>query len=142
LFHGGQVVGDAGGEVGDDDLLIGIRLLGGTQARHYNFPEVPPAIISGFVFQDGSAIVLGDDLDPRDLREFRDGILTEDDTRLNGITLELRNILGLPFDSSRTLPGVYADGPDCDRVPTMSTRCSLRISSMAWTRQGRPVALL
>lgn len=111
LFHGGQIVGDSGGEVGGEDLLVGIVLTGGTDAQNYDFPEVPPAVISGFVFQDGSAIQSSVELDPRDLREFRDGVLTNDDTRLSGVTLELRNVLGLAFDASRALPGVYPDGP-------------------------------
>ena len=111
FFHGGQVVGDAGGEVGDDDLLVGITLLGGMHANHYDFPEVPPAMLSGFVFQDGDAIRLQENPDPRQLRSYRDGRLTDDDTRLESVTLELRNVLGLPFDASRALPGVYDDGP-------------------------------
>lgn len=101
FFHGGQVVGDAGGQIGDDDLLVGITLLGGTQAKNYDFPEVPPATLSGFVFQDGEAIQLQEDPDPRQLRIYRDGLLTADDRRLESVTLELRNVLGLPFDASR-----------------------------------------
>ncbi|MFK8111773.1 MAG: SdrD B-like domain-containing protein, partial [Rubripirellula sp.] len=119
LFHGGEVVGDSGGEVGDTDLLIGIELTGGTHADHYDFPEVPPATISGFVFQDGGAIRSADEIDPRDLRSFKDGLLTSDDTRLEGVTVELRNILGRPFDAIRALPGIYPDGPI--RVTTDAT---------------------
>lgn len=111
FFHGGQVVGNSGGNVGGDDLIVGIELFGGTKANHYDFPEVPPATISGFVFQDGDAIPLEQSPDPRQLREYRDGRLTEDDTRLQSVTLELRNVLGLPFDSSRALAGTYDDGP-------------------------------
>lgn len=111
FFHGGQVVGDMGGQVGGDDLLIGITLQGGTDAMDYNFPEVPPATISGYVFQDGDAIVLQQSPDPTTLREFRDGQRTVDDSRIEGVTLELRNVLGLPFDASRALSGVYPEGP-------------------------------
>ena len=110
LFHGGQVVGSEGGTVGEDDLLVGITLSGGTHAVDYDFPEVPPAMISGHVFQDGGAIVTSTPLNPEDLRDFRDGKLTEDDELLSGVTLQLRNVLGQPFDSSRALPGVYSDG--------------------------------
>ena len=111
LFHGGQNVGDLGGDVGGDDLLVGITLLGGQTGRNYDFFEVPPAVLSGYVFQDGDAIVSRGDIRPQDLRDYRDGKLTSDDTRLGGVTLELRNILGLPFDASRALPGIYDDGP-------------------------------
>ncbi|TWU60273.1 Serine-aspartate repeat-containing protein D precursor [Rubripirellula tenax] len=111
LFHGGQVVGDVGGSVGGDDWLVGIELRGGVDARHYDFPEVPPALISGHVFQDGEAIRLSGTPDAKDLRQYRDGELTPDDTLLGGVTIELRNLLGLPFLADRALPGVYEDGP-------------------------------
>ena len=111
LFHGGQRVGDAGGDVSGDDVIVGITLLGGQDAVHYDFPEVPPATISGFVFQDGDAIVSGDAIEADQLRQYRDGLLTEDDTRLGSVRLELRSILGQPFPADRALAGVYADGP-------------------------------
>lgn len=111
FFHGGQVVGDAGGRVGGDDLLVGITLLGGTQASHYDFSEIPPAMISGFVFQDGDAIRLLESFDPQQLRTYRDGRLTSDDARLGGVTIELRDALGLPYDAGRTLAGLDGDGP-------------------------------
>jgi serine-aspartate repeat-containing protein C/D/E len=111
FFHGGQIVGDAGGLADGDDLIVGIELLGGTDASGYDFPEVPPAMLSGFVFQDGAAMSLAEIPDPERLREFRDGRLTPDDRPLAGIKLELRNVLGLPIDSGRALPGVYANGP-------------------------------
>lgn len=107
LFQGGQVVGDLGGVVLGDDLIGGIVLLGGENGIRYDFPEVPPALISGFVFQDGNAIISADPIAPEDLRQFRDGLRTEDDSPLAGVTLELRNILGLPFASSSALPGIY-----------------------------------
>lgn len=110
FFHGGEVVGDLGGEIGDDDLLINIDLTNGRDGSGYDFPEIPPATISGFVFQDGDAIVTQQAPEATELRQFRDGVLTPDDTRLAGVTLELRNVLGQPFDASRTLPGTYSDG--------------------------------
>lgn len=111
FFHGGTVVGSAGGRVDADDLIVGITLLGGTTAINYDFPEIPPVMISGFVFQDGEAITIGAAPDPAELRNFRDGVRTQDDTPLAGVILELRTVTGLPFDASRALPGIYADGP-------------------------------
>lgn len=111
LFHGGQVVGDIGGEVGGDDFLVGISLVAGQHGHQYNFPEVPPAVLTGFVFQDGGAILTSENIDPENLRDYRDGKLTADDTRLAGVTLELRNVLGELFYSDRALPGTYSDGP-------------------------------
>jgi protocatechuate 3,4-dioxygenase beta subunit len=111
LFQGGELVGNSGGRVAQDDLIVDIALVGGNDAVHYDFPEVPPAKISGYVFQDGAAIVSNDPITAEELRNYRDGLLTEDDTRLNSVTLELRNILGQPFTADRALSGVYADGP-------------------------------
>ena len=111
-FHGGQVLGSHGGQVGGADLLTQISLVGGTEATQYNFPEVPPASITGYVFQDGAAIVHHDvEFDFENLRDFRDGERTRDDKQLSNVTLELRNVLGYPVDASRTLEGVYFDGP-------------------------------
>lgn len=107
FFHGGQTVGNLGGVVLGDDLFGGITLTGGETGIDYNFPEIPPAMISGFVFQDGNAIISADPIAPEDLRDFRDGLRTEDDTPLAGVTLQLRNILGLPFETSQALDGIY-----------------------------------
>ena len=111
FFHGGQLIGNAGGRLIADDFVGGISLTGGTAAQGYDFPEVPPATISGFVFQDGDALILDGEPDPRELRAYRDGRLTEDDALLGGVTVELRNVLGQPFDSSRALAGTYPPGP-------------------------------
>ena len=50
-------------------------------------------------------------LRPEFLREYSDGLLTSDDTRLTGVTLELRDALGLPVTAHDLLPGHYADEP-------------------------------
>jgi serine-aspartate repeat-containing protein C/D/E len=111
LFQGGQLVGNAGGHVAANDLLVGITLTSGKQAAGYDFPEIPPATISGYVFQDGAPIPLATPPDPRDLRSYSDGQLSDDDTRLSGVTIELRHLSGLPADAGVALPGTYSDGP-------------------------------
>ncbi len=111
LFHGGQLVGSAGGNVGGDDLLTGIELTPGSDAVDYNFPEVPPAALSGFVFQDGEAIERDSPPDPRDLREYSDGRLDQGDHRIAGVTIELRDSRGARLDGGIAMPGVYPDGP-------------------------------
>ncbi len=111
FFQGGEVVGSAGGEIGDDDLIVGIVLEGGMNAVDYNFPEVPPAKISGYVFQDGAPLQLEEVPAAEELRSYRDGQRTPDDTPIEGVQLELRTIIGLPFDASNALAGVYPDGP-------------------------------
>jgi serine-aspartate repeat-containing protein C/D/E len=107
LFHGGQVVGSEGGRIGRDDLIVGIELRSGVSAIDYNFPEVPPAMLSGYVFQDGDAITSLKPIDPALLREYRDGVRDADSKPLGGIRIDLRNVLGLPFEASRALPGYY-----------------------------------
>ncbi len=109
LFHGGQVVGDHGGSDSIDDMLTGLTLAVGTDAVDYNFPEVPPASLSGFVFQDGEAIRLAAALRPESLREYSDGLLTSDDVRLEGVSLELRDALGMPVPADDFLPGYATD---------------------------------
>lgn len=111
LFHGGQVAGTLGGNATLQDLISGIALPAGVHAIEYNFPEFPPAEITGNVFQDGGPLSLKSPPNPEDLRRFRDGQLTTDDKPIEGVVLELRNVLGQPFTADRALPGIYADGP-------------------------------
>lgn len=111
LFHAGQVIGSVGGAIGDDDLLVGIVVGSGVAATDYNFHETPPASISGFVFQDGDSISLPGLPEPADLRQYSDGLLTDDDARLGAVTVELRDSLGRPVDGSDALAGHYPDGP-------------------------------
>ncbi len=116
-FQGGQVVGDFGGRILRNDVIGEITIPGGINAIGYDFPELPPATITGYVFQDGENLVLREAPSPEDLRKYRDGELTDDDTRLSGVTLELRNVLGRPVDSSTgALAGTY--GTETIRVTT------------------------
>ncbi len=73
---------------------------------------VLPAAISGYVFQDGADIETPDGTPPANLDELRDGQLTGDDTRISGVTLELRHTLsGAAVLGEEMLPGYYDDGP-------------------------------
>ncbi|WP_404311173.1 SdrD B-like domain-containing protein [Neorhodopirellula lusitana] len=99
-FHGGQNIGTLGGKLLAFDFIGQIVLQGGDEGLHYDFPELPPAIISGYVFQDGDALLLTEAPDPEDLRDYRDGELTPDDSRLAGVTLQLRDLTGTPIDAS------------------------------------------
>ncbi len=107
FFHGGEVVGTLGGRVGGDDLLSEITVGGSQVGLRYDFPEIPPATISGYVFQDGPALTGDAPPSPETLREFRDGLRTDDDLPIAGVQLELRTVLGTPFSSARALPGTY-----------------------------------
>ena len=107
FFHGGQVIGDQGGDDTADDLLDGLTLAIGTEGNGYNFPEIPPASLNGFVFQDGEEIQLSGELQPESLRQYSDGLLTSGDLRIEGVTLELRDAAGVPVASSDSLAGYY-----------------------------------
>jgi hypothetical protein len=93
------------------DLFANILVQSGQHLTDYNFCELPPAGLSGFVFQDGEVIRTKDGKPPADLAQIRDGQFTADDTPIAGVVLELREgRSGLPIDSSRALPGFYPDG--------------------------------
>lgn len=128
-FNGGATPGIGGGAVDDDcgcghpwestagevtgpSTISHINIPGGKNLTDYDFCEVPPAILSGYVYQDGAAIVNNTGLPPENLRDIRDGILTADDKRLAGVWLELRDGLsGEPIRGEDMLPGMYPPGP-------------------------------
>ena len=120
-FDGDEVIGyrtlNPGFEVGPgddlvDDELRGIVIGSGDVMIHYNFCEVPPASISGFVFQDGEEVFSPDGTLPANIAALRDGLRTADDTPIAGVTLELRYTFGGDaVQASEALPGVYASGP-------------------------------
>jgi len=107
-LDGDEDVGSAGGLVIDNDLMIDIDLGSGVNAIDYHFCEVPGGSIAGFVFRDGPAILVAEGELP-DIVSVRNGLLTSDDKRLAGVTLELRHgITGVPILGSEALPGHYA----------------------------------
>lgn len=105
-FQGGQVAPATGGDATLDDVISNISVRSGDAVKDANFCEVPPAKISGFVFQDGGPIVTSD-ISSLDLNSVRDGRRTSDDQAIGGVRLQLRTIAGSPIDSSRALSGVY-----------------------------------
>ena len=106
---GGVAVGIANSPA---DKIQQIALRYGESGINYNFGELLPAAISGYVFQDGPALLTDNGLPPGDISTVRDGAFTSDDTPLAGVVLELRDgVTGQPIDSSVALPGVYAPGP-------------------------------
>ena len=110
-FDGGQDAGSEGG-VESNDRVDEIVLGSGVNAVNYNFCEKPPAIISGYVFQDGGAIASGNNLPPADVSTVRDGVRTSDDTPIAGVVLQLRDgVTGEVITGSAALPGYYGDGP-------------------------------
>lgn len=109
-----NVTGAAGDGIATENLLSDITILSGAHMVDYNFCEAPAATISGYVFQDGTAIELqeGETLSREQALALRNGQLTSDDTRLSGVVLELRHgITGTPITADQALPGVYSSGP-------------------------------
>jgi serine-aspartate repeat-containing protein C/D/E len=105
-FQGGQVAGSKGGDDFSQDVIADVDLEGGDHAVEYNFCEVPPASLSGYVFQDGPPIVTNEPTPPENLYDLKDGLLTDDDLRIAGVRLELRHTLtGDPVDLSETGQG-------------------------------------
>jgi protocatechuate 3,4-dioxygenase beta subunit len=111
-LDGGDIVGSHGGNAAQDDRLTDISLKSGDQAVNYDFCEIPPAKLSGYVFRDGAVIMTTDGKPPANLYQIRDGKLTSDDARLGGVLLELRHTLtGEPVLASECVPGTYPPGP-------------------------------
>ncbi|WP_161604415.1 SdrD B-like domain-containing protein [Roseiconus nitratireducens] len=104
-FHGGQQIGNQGGVIAGPDWIEGIEILSGTVAEHYNFFEIPPSVISGFVFIDGPPIETETEIAAEQLRQYKDGVLTSDDTRLANIQIEIRDAVGQPLSDDAFLGG-------------------------------------
>ncbi len=107
FFHGGQEAGSFGGDDSLEDLISAIVLPGGANAVDYDFPEIPPGSISGYVFQDGAPLPLVGAPDPADLRNYRDGIRKPGDQPLPGVILQLRDAAGRPVFADHALGGIY-----------------------------------
>jgi hypothetical protein len=106
-FAEGATAGDAGGTTADAEDIVGATLAPGQAAMCYDFYVMPPATISGTVFQDGPPIqtVPGQTVD---VPAVRTGVLAAGDPRIAGVTLQLVNgVTGAPIYGSQTLPGYY-----------------------------------
>ncbi len=106
-FAEDATAGDAGGTTTDAEDIVGATLAPGQASMCYDFYVMPPATISGTVFQDGPPIqiVPGQSVD---VPAVRTGVLAAGDPRIAGVTLELVNgVTGAPIDGSQALPGYY-----------------------------------
>ncbi|WP_050769497.1 MSCRAMM family protein [Blastopirellula marina] len=113
-FQGHQM--DMNGLADDSvqDTISRINITSGLDLDNHNFCELPPATISGYVYQDGATFTTSDGNLPSDALSQRDGTRTSDDTPIGGVTLELRDgITGLPImgNDPRLLGGTYGSGP-------------------------------
>ncbi len=107
----------------------------GQSIENQNFCEVPPGVISGYVFQDGATIELqaSEEL-PERIADVRDGKRTDDDTPLAAVDLQLRDgITGRPIDGSSALPGAVRPA----QSPAEPTAAGTT-NSLAWHRAATP----
>ncbi len=110
-FQGCQQAGSHGGDASVVDLISQIPIGSGEALTRYDFSEIPPGSISGYVFQDGPALETDDGQPPSNVAELRDGRRTADDQPLAGVLLELRDgWTGLPIMAHQALPGAYPPG--------------------------------
>ncbi|MFZ5828546.1 MAG: SdrD B-like domain-containing protein [Planctomycetota bacterium] len=103
-LDGPDHVGSAGGQVVANDRLGGIQLASGVDAFNYDFCELTPASISGYVFQDGAALKYKSGEPVPDVILYRDGILDEGDQRLAGVVLQLGDATGSPILDAKGNP--------------------------------------
>ena len=103
-LEGGDQVGTAGGSLDGYDRILSAQLGVGVYGESYDFYEILPAKISGYVFQDGPAIVLNQNDPVPNIPAIRNGILTPDDMRLPGMTLQLCDATGYPLSDSNGNP--------------------------------------
>ncbi|RLT15350.1 MAG: hypothetical protein DWI26_05640, partial [Planctomycetota bacterium] len=108
-FQGGQQAGSAGGNAASIDTVSSIVLADGFDAVGYDFLEVPPGVLSGFVFQDGDEILTSDGRPPSDLTGIREGLRSADDLPISGSRLQLRKIDGSLLGIDDVLPGRYGE---------------------------------
>jgi len=93
-LDGNEKVGSAGGVLAGNDLMSQITLAQGDKGVDYNFCEVVPASLSGYVFQDGPVIQLQPFESMPDIGDIRDGKFTPDDKPIAGVVLQLRYASG------------------------------------------------
>ncbi len=113
-FDGAQQAGSHGGDATPTNKITSIRVPAGQTLTRYDFWEIPPGAVSGYVFQDGPALVSFDGQLPENAREQRTGELKPTDKRIPGVVIELRNVsTGDPIlgTNSSVLPGRYGAGP-------------------------------
>ncbi|MEQ8849549.1 SdrD B-like domain-containing protein, partial [Botrimarina sp.] len=109
-FDGDEHLGSENG-VKSDDLLSQIVIGSAVDAVGYDFCELPPAQLSGYVFIDGPPISTFEGEVPDDIASVRDGARTPDDAPLRGVKLRLVNgVTGEPFY-------VLGPGETIDDVP-------------------------
>lgn len=101
----GTVDGSPRGQLGGEDRIINITVEGCTSGINYNFGEVPPASVSGYVYQD---IGNGTPGSPG----YNDGIRQENEPQIPGVTVVLTGVdnRGNPVTLTTTTGAVPGQG--------------------------------
>lgn len=94
-FDGNDYLGSAGGRFVENDRVCGIVVGSGARAVNYDFTELAPGSISGYVFQDGAALEIKKGDPPPDPTKVRDGKFTSDDTPIAGVVITLGDASGV-----------------------------------------------
>ena len=95
-FDGKDSIGSLGGQSRDDlDTFTEIVVTSGANGTEYNFGELPPGKISGYVFQDGDTIYYYGT--KPNVETVRDGVKNAGDRPISGVTLVLCNASGDPL---------------------------------------------
>jgi len=103
-------IGTGDGIIVTTNLLGGIHIHSGENLESYDFCELPPAELSGYVFIDAPKILWADTPPtPEEIAATHDGTRTPNDIPLAGVTVELRNgETGAPIIIGDALPGSYS----------------------------------
>ncbi len=101
----GTVNGTPRGQLGGEDRIINITVDGCTSGINYNFGEVPPASVSGYVYQD---IGNGTPGSPG----YNDGVRQNNEPQIPGVTVVLTGVdsRGNPVTLTTTTGGVPGEG--------------------------------
>ncbi|MDR1494398.1 MAG: carboxypeptidase regulatory-like domain-containing protein [Planctomycetaceae bacterium] len=93
-FDGQDAIGSIGGiSRDDDDLITAINVFSGANGINYNFGELTPCTISGYVFQDGDTIYYADA--KPSVESVRDGVKKSGDKPLGNVVLVLCDRTGM-----------------------------------------------
>ena len=110
-FDGSDKVGSAGGRLDGNDRIVEADLGPGVDAIDYNFCELLPARISGYVFQDGPTVFVFSGQPVPDPATVRDGRFTPDDTPIAGVQLRLGDASGAPLLAVAGISGAVGNDP-------------------------------
>jgi protocatechuate 3,4-dioxygenase beta subunit len=100
-LNGDSHLGTAGGWIDSDDRISSISLEGGVDATGYDFCELVPATLSGYVYQDGPVYRYNPSNGVPDVSTLSDGKFDSSDAPIAGVTLTLCNAEGAPLTDSK-----------------------------------------